>query len=99
MGVLVGTLVLLSCHFAIDGLAAELIEGTVEFIQECRQRVSPDTIRIIVGFDGNVTLPGKLSDLIGSLVLPPLRSHSPSMQKTLCSWMAALGIRAMNTFG
>eukprot|EP00959_Pyramimonas_sp_CCMP1952_P289695 6058796-Pyramimonas_sp.AAC.1 len=80
-------------------MAAEVIEGTVEFILGCRQQVSPDTASIVAGFDGNVTLPVKLSDLAGPLVLLPLRSHSSSMQNTICSWMAALGIRAMNTFG
>ena len=58
-----------------------------------------DELTVVWGFDANVTFPARFEDITGSRVAPPLKSHSSSLFSPVLSWMRALGVRALNTFG
>ena len=80
-----------------DTLIDDAREGTIKFFEHYRSKYG-SRLQVVAGFDANVTLPGNVLGVTGSGVREPLRSHNPSMQHQIVSWMEALGIRALNTY-
>ena len=84
-GVIVHNIVFLSCH-SLDhtlegGRTSDIVQETTEFIRQCRSRCLGGALKIVVGLDGNVSLPSNFEGITGPNVLPPLKppfSHTTS---------------------
>ena len=74
-----------------------VIYQTIGFVQKCRLRYK-DNLQIVLGFGGNVSLPGSDGETTGTNVLPPLKNHTYRMQQVILRWMSTLELAALNTF-
>ena len=79
-------------------LIDETRQETLQYWHACKSKFG-NNISVIAGFDANVTLPVGIPGITGHSILSPLSSHSVVMQQRVIGWMAALGIRAISTFG
>ena len=63
-----------------------------------KKKLSSIDFDVIVGVDANATLPPSFEEVAGDFVLTPAKTHTARMAGVILSWLAALGVRALNTF-
>lgn len=101
-GAVLGNYIFLSAH-VLDhleegGRAATVFEETVNCVHNIRSS-SPDVhFEVFLGVDANVGLPPMFEDISGDAVLPLRSSHTISKVRSVASWIAGLGLAALNTF-
>ena len=106
-GLLLPGLLIFSAHFIhksptdgnTDTYIDRIRQETQDFYIACSKKYPKEKLSVVACFDANVTLPPSHLGITGPLTLPPLRSHTCSMQHGILSWLLQFGLRALNTFG
>ena len=106
-GLLLPGLLVFSLHFIhkapvgdnTDTHIQRIRQETQDFYNACANKFPNEKLSVVAGFDANVTLPPSYVETTGPLTLPPLPSHTTSMQHEVLSWLLQFGLRALNTFG